>query len=210
MSLRFQLALKFGDSMTDQELNGGNQPPEDKPGVPANPSEPNESDDIEFTPEQKKKLGKIISNERKAERKTVTAQFKDYDDLKKKIAEIEDAKLSESERLQKEKEEAIKERDAIKNQIAEFASKDLRVKLFSEFTMKDGQALPIDLLQYVKGDDEKSIASSIEAVARSFGAKLEKRKQIGNSTPAGTEAVPNKNDFMNQQIMDLAGRGGGR
>jgi alanyl-tRNA synthetase len=195
--------------MTDQELNGGNQPPEDnKSGAPANPSEPNESDDIEFTPEQKRKLGKIISAERKAERKTVAAQFKDYDDLKKKIQEIEDAKLSESERLQKEKEEAIKERDAIKNQLADFGAKELRINMYSEYKTKDGQSLPIGLMKYVTGTDEKSIAASIESIAADFGAKVEKRKNIGNSTPAGTEAVPNKNAFMNDQIMAVAGRGG--
>lgn len=193
--------------MTDQELNGGNQPPAENPGVPANPSEPNESDDIEFTPEQKKKLGKIISAERKAERKTVTAQFKDYDDLKKKIQEIENSKLSESERLQKERDEAARERDEAKKQLSDFGAKELRITMYSEFKTKDGQSLPIGLMKYVTGTDEKSIAASIESIAADFGAKVEKRKNIGNSTPAGGEGAPVKNSFMNDQIMTMAGRG---
>jgi len=74
--------------MTDDELNGGNQPPADKSGASANPSEP-ESDD--FTPEQKKKLGKILS----AERSRIKEQFADYEDLKTKLKEIEKSKLTE-------------------------------------------------------------------------------------------------------------------
>jgi len=191
--------------MTDQEVNGGNQPPaEEKPGVPANPSEPSESDDIDFTPEQKKKLGKLLS----AERKAVREQFKDYPELQKKLKEMENAKLTESERLQKEKEEAIKERDEAKKQALEFGSKELRVQMYAEFKTKDGQSLPISLMKYVTGSNEKEIASSIESIASDFGAKLEKRKQIGNPTPAGGEASPGKNDFINAQIMSAAGRGG--
>ena len=191
--------------MTDQELNGGNQPPEDnKSGAPANPSEPSESDDIEFTPAQKKKLGKLLSQERKATRE----QYKDYDDLKKKISEIENSKLTESERLQKERDEARGEAAQIKKQLEEAAAKEMRMTLFADFKMKDGQSLPISLLQYVTGNDEKSIASSIESVAQNFGANVKKRNNIGNPTPAGGEASPGKNDFINAQIMSAAGRGG--
>jgi len=193
--------------MTDQEAIGGNQPPaEEKPGTPANPSEPSESDDIEFTPEQKKKLGKLLS----AERKAVREQFKDYPDLQKKLKEMENAKLTESERLQKEKEEAIKERDTVKNQLSEFAAKEMRITMYAEYKTKDGQSLPIGLMKYVTGSDEKSIATSIESIAADFGTKLEKRKNIGNPTPAGGEATQGKNDFMNNLIYAAAGRGGSR
>lgn len=189
--------------MSDQEAIGGTQPPAKDTEAAATTPEP-ESDDIEFTPEQKKKLGKLLS----AERKAVREQFKDYNDLKKKIEEIENSKLSETERLKKEKEDAARERDEAKGKLSEFEAKDLRIKLYSEFKTKDGQSLPVSLMKYVTGNDEKSITSSIESIAADFGAKLEKRKGIGNPTPAGGEAVTGKHDFMNSLIMGAAGLGG--
>lgn len=187
--------------MTDQELNGGTQPPAKDTEAAATTPEP-ESDDIEFTPEQKKKLGKLLSNERKA----VREQFKDYNDLKKKLADIETSKLSETERLQKERDEAKAEADTIKKQLEDFSAKELRVKLYAEYKTKDGQSLPIGLMKYVTGNDEKSIAASIESIAQDFGAKV--RKSIGNPTPPGSESASGKNDFINSQIMSMAGRGG--
>jgi len=192
--------------MTENEAIGVTPTPDNKsPEASATTPEP-ESDDIEFTPEQKKKLGKLLSNERKA----VREQFKDYNELKQKLTAAENAKLSESERLQKERDDAKRETADIKNQIAEFGAKELRITMYSEFKMKDGQSLPINLIKYVTGNDEKSIAASIESIASDFGAKLEKRKQIGNPTPAGGEASQGKNDFMNNLIYAAAGRGGGR
>ena len=123
---------------------------------------------------------------------------------------MENAKLTESERLQKEKEEAIKERDTVKNQLSEFAAKEMRITMYAEYKTKDGQSLPIGLMKYVTGSDEKSIATSIESIAADFGTKLEKRKNIGNPTPAGGEATQGKNDFMNNLIYAAAGRGGSR
>ncbi len=191
--------------MIENPAEGGSPTPQDKtPEGAANPSEPIESDEVTFTPAQKKKLGKLLSDERKA----VREQFKDYNDLKAKLSEIEKSKLSESERLQQEKEEAIKERDEARRQALEFGSKELRVKMYSEFKTKDGSSLPVSLMKYVTGSDEKSIASSIESIAADFGAKLEKRKGIGNPTPAGGEAATTKNGFMNDLIMGAAGLGG--
>lgn len=190
--------------MTDQELNGGNQPPEkDNPGASANPSEP-ESDDIEFTPEQKKKLGKILS----AERNKVRDQFKDYDDLKKQLKEIEKSKLTEAQQLQLERDEAKKETESAKKRLEKYEALELRTKLFSDFKTKSGEPLPSNLLKYVKGKTEEDITASIEAIAADFGIKTEKKKNIGNPTPPGSESVQGKHAFMNAQILSAAGRGG--
>lgn len=191
--------------MTDEELNGGNQPPADNnPGASANPSEPLESDDIEFTPEQKKKLGKILS----AERNKVREQFKDYDELKTKLKEIEKSKLTEAQQLQLERDEAKKEAEALKKKVEKLSSVELRTKLFSDYKTKAGESLPSHLLKYVSGKDEDAIIKSIESVANDFGLKLEKKKNIGNPTPPGSNDPQNKHGFMNSQILTVAGRGG--
>ena len=189
--------------MTDQELNGGNQPPaDDKSGASANPSEP-ESDDIDFTPEQKKKLGKILS----AERNKIRDQYKDYEDLKAKLKDIEKSKLSEAQQLQLERDEAKKEAEVLKKKVEKLGAVELRTKLFSDYKTKAGDSLPSHLLKYVSGKDEDAILKSIESVANDFGLKLEKKRNIGNNIPPGSNAPPKKNDFINAQIMGAAGRG---
>ena len=189
--------------MTDQELNGGNQPPAEESGASANPSEP-ESDDIDFSPEQKRKLGKILS----AERAKVRDQFKDYDDLKKQLKEIEKSKLTEAQQLQLERDEAKKEAEALKKKVEKLSSVELRTKLFSDYKTKAGESLPSHLLKYVSGKDEEAITKSIESVANDFGLKLDKKKNIGNPTPPGGNAPQDKHGFINSVIMGAAGRGG--
>jgi hypothetical protein len=188
--------------MTEQEAIGGNQPPEDKPGASANPSEPLISDD--FTPEQQKKLGKILS----AERDKVKSQFADYDSLKAKLKEIEKSKLTEAQQLQLERDEAKKETESTKKKLEKFEALELRTKLFSDYKTKSGEPLPSNLLKYVKGKNEEEILKNIESIAADFGLKLEKRKNIGNPTPAGGDAVPDKHGFMNDMIKSAAGLGG--
>ena len=189
--------------MTDEPISGGNQPPtDDKSGASANPSEP-QSDDIEFTPEQKKKLGKILS----AERQRVKEQFADYDELKKQLKEIEKSKLTEAQQLQLERDEAKKEAETTKKQLEQFEALELRTRLFSDFKTKTGEPLPSNLLKYVKGKNEEEISKSIEAVAADFGLKMERRKNIGNPTPPGSDPI-GKHAFMNSQILTAAGRGG--
>jgi vacuolar-type H+-ATPase subunit I/STV1 len=190
--------------MTDQEAIGGNQPPaDDKSGASANPSEP-ESDDIDFTPEQKRKLGKILS----AERNKVREQFKDYEELKTKLKEIEKSKLTEAQQLQLERDEAKKEAEALKKKVEKLGAVELRTKLFSDFKTKAGDSLPSHLLKYVSGKDEETITKSIESIANDFGLKLEKKKNIGNQIPPGTNDPQNKHGFINSMIMGAAGRGG--
>lgn len=185
--------------MVETPTNGGNQPPIEEPGASANPSEP-ESDD--FTPEQKKKLGKILS----AERSRIKEQFADYDDLKKQIKEIETSKLSESQKLQLERDEAKKEAESTKKKLEKFEALELRTKLFSDYKTKSGEPLPSNLLKYVKGKNEEEILKNIESIADDFGLRIEKRKNIGNNIPPGSNAPPKKNDFINAQIMGAAGR----
>lgn len=188
--------------MVDNPTDGGNQPPvDDKSGASANPSEP-ESDD--FTPEQKKKLGKILS----AERAKVRDQYKDYDDLKKQIKDIETSKLSEAQKLQLERDEAKKEAEATKKRLEKFEALELRTRLFSDFKTKSGEPIPSNLLKYVKGKTEEDITKSIESIAADFGLKMDKRKNIGNPTPPGSEAAGSKHAFMNSAILSAAGRGG--
>jgi len=190
-------------SMTEQELNGGTQPPANHTEAAANPSEPNESD-VEFTPEQQKKLGKLLAAERQRERE----RYKDYDELKTKLKDIEKSKLTESQRLQQERDEAIKEKDALSKKVEKLGAVELRTKLFSDFRTKDGQGLPSHLMKYVTGKDEESITKSIESIATDFGAKLSKKQSIGNPTPAGSNDAADKHAFMNAQILQAAGRGG--
>jgi hypothetical protein len=188
--------------MTEDSI-GVTPTPNTNPEASATTPEP-ESDDIEFTPEQKKKLGKILS----AERSRIKEQFADYDGLKAKLKEIEKSKLSESQQLQLERDEAKKETEATKKRLEKFEALELRTKLFSDYKTKGGDPLPSNLLKYVKGKNEEEILGNIESIAADFGLKLEKRRNIGNPTPAGGEAPPNKNDFINAQIMSMAGRGG--
>ena len=96
--------------MTDNPSPGGNQPPQNDSGASVNPSEPSTSDDICFSPEQQKRLGKILS----VEREKVKSQYADYDDIKKKLKEIEREKLTEAEKLQLERDEAKKEAETWK------------------------------------------------------------------------------------------------
>ncbi len=187
--------------MTDDELNGGNQPPADKSGASANPSEP-ESDD--FTPEQKKKLGKILS----AERSRIKEQFADYDDLKTKLKEIEKSKLTEAQQLQLERDEAKKETESTKKKLEKFEALELRTKLFSDFKTKSGEPLPSNLLKYVKGKNEEEILRNIESIASDFGLRIEKKKNIGNLIPPGSNDPQNKHGFINAQILGAAGRAG--
>jgi hypothetical protein len=189
--------------MVETPTNGGNQPPIEEPGASANPSEP-ESDDIEFTPEQKKKLGKILS----AERAKVRDQFKDYDDLKRQIKDIETSKLSESQKLQLERDEAKKEAESTKKKLEKFEALELRTKLFADYKTKSGEPLPSNLLKYVKGKNEEEILKNIESIADDFGLRIEKRKNIGNNIPPGSEAPESKHAFMNAAILAAAGRGG--
>lgn len=188
--------------MVDNPEVGGTPTPEGNPSEGAASSEPNESDD--FTPEQKKRIGQLLSKERK----TVREQFKDYDDLKKKISEIENSKLSEAEKLQKERDEARGEAANIKKQLEELSAKEMRINMFADFKTKDGQNLPINLIKYVQGNSKDDILESIESIAADFGAKLEKKKGIGNPTPPGGSPAPSKHAFMNEQILVAAGRGG--
>jgi hypothetical protein len=187
--------------MVETPTDGGNQPPIEEPGTSANPSEP-ESDD--FTPEQKKKLGKILS----AERARIKEQFADYDGLKAKLKEIEKSKLTEAQQLQLERDEAKKEVDSTKKKLEKYEALELRTKLFSDYKTKSGEPLPSNLLKYVKGKTEEEILKNIESIAADFGLKLEKRRNIGNSTPAGGDPVQGKHDAMNSIIMSAAGLGG--
>ena len=188
--------------MTDDVTPGGNQPPQNEPGASANPSEPLDSDD--FSPEQRKRLGKILS----AERDKIRSQFADYEDLKKQLKEIEKSKLTEAEKLQLERDEAKKEAESWKKKAEKADSLELRTKLFSEFKTKSGDSLPSHLLKYVKGKTEEDIQKSIELVAADFGLKTEKRKTIGNPIPPGSNQSGDKHAFMNAQILGAAGRGG--
>ena len=189
--------------MTEQELNGGNQPPaDDKSGASANPSEPESDED--FTPEQKKKLGKILS----AERNKIRDQFKDYEDLKAKLKEIEKSKLTESQQLQLERDEAKKDAESTKKKLEKYEALELRTKLFSDYKTKSGEPLPSNLLKYVKGKNEEEILKNIESIAADFGIGLEKKKNIGNQIPPGTNDPQNKHGFINAQILGAAGRGG--
>ena len=186
--------------MVDDATSGGNQPPTDNPGASANPSEP-QSDD--FTPEQQKKLGKILS----AEREKVKSQFADYEELKKQLKEIEKSKLTEAQQLQLERDEAKKEAESTKKRLEKYEALELRTKLFSDYKTKSGDPLPSNLLKYVKGKNEEEINKSIESVAADFGMKMERRKNIGNPTPPGSDPI-GKHAFMNTQILTAAGRGG--
>ena len=188
--------------MAEDITPGWNQPPQNEPGASANPSEPLDSDD--FSPEQQKKLGKILA----AERQKVKDQFKDYDDLKKQLKEIEKSKLTESERLQVERDEAKKEAESWRKKAEKADSLELRTKLFSEFKTKTGESLPSHLLKYVKGKKEEEITASIESIAADFGIKTEKKKNIGNPIPPGSNQPGDKHAFMNAQILGAAGRGG--
>ena len=189
--------------MVDNPADGGNQPPvKNEPGASANPSEPLNSDD--FTPEQQKKLGKILS----AERDKIKSQFADYDDLKTKLKEIEKSKLTEAQQLQLERDEAKKEAESTKKKLEKFEALELRTKLFSDFKTKSGEPLPSNLLKYVKGKNEEEILKNIESIAADFGLKLDKKKNIGNPTPPGSETPESKHAFMNAAILAAAGRGG--
>ena len=188
--------------MTETPNPGGNQPPQNEPGASANPSEPLDSDD--FSPEQQKKLGKILA----AERQKVKDQFKDYDDLKKQLKEIEKSKLTESEKLQLERDEAKKEAESWKKKAERGEVVERRAKLFSDFKTKGGDSLPTHLLKYVKGKSEEEITASIESIAADFGIKTEKKKNIGNPIPPGSNQPGDKHAFMNAQILGAAGRGG--
>ncbi len=189
--------------MTDNELNGGNQPPaDDKPGASANPSVPLNTDD--FTPEQQKKLGKILSSERDK----VKSQYADYDDLKKQLKEIEKSKLTEAQQLQLERDEAKKETESTKKKLERFEALELRTKLFSDYKTKSGEPLPSNLLKYVKGKSEDEILKNIESIAADFGLRIEKKKNIGNQIPPGSNDPQNKHGFINAQILGAAGRTG--
>ena len=187
--------------MVDETNPGGNQPPTENPGASANPSEP-QSDD--FTPEQQKKLGKILS----AEREKVKSQFADYEELKNRLKEIEKSKLSEAQQLQLERDEAKKEAESTKKKLEKFEALELRTRLFSDYKTKSGEPLPSNLLKYVKGKNEEEITKSIEAVAADFGLKMDRRKNIGNPTPPGSDPMQGKHGFMNAAILSAAGRGG--
>ena len=186
--------------MTEDVTPGGNQPPQNEPGASANPSEPLDSDD--FTPEQRKRLGKILS----AERDKIRSQFADYDDLKKQLKEIEKSKLTEAEKLQLERDEAKKEAENWKKRAEKADSLELRTKLFADYKSKTGESLPAHLLKYVKGKTEEDIQKSIEAVASDFGLKA--KRNVGNPIPPGSNEPPKKNDWMNAHILGAAGRGG--
>lgn len=187
--------------MTDNP-DGGAQPPANDPGASATTPEPDNSDD--FTPEQKKKLGSLLA----AERRKVRDQFKDYEDLKKKLQDSENAKLSDAERLQKERDEARGDASNWRTKAESLEAEKRRINLFADFKLKDGSSLPINLLKYVSGSSKEDIQSSIESLASDFGAKLEKKKSVGNPTPPGSSSTPGKHDFMNAQILSAAGRGG--
>ena len=186
--------------MTETPNPGGNQPPNDNPGASANPSEPLDSDD--FSPEQRKRLGKILS----AERDKIRSQFADYDTIKQQLKEIEKSKLTEAEKLQLERDEAKKEAESWKKKAEKADSLELRTKLFSEFKTKAGDPLPSTLLKYVKGKTEEDIQKSIETVAADYGIKT--KKIIGNPIPPGSNQSGGKHDFINAQILGAAGRGG--
>ena len=189
--------------MTEDDLNGGNQPPaDDKSGASASPSVPLNTDD--FTPEQQKRLGKILS----AERDKVKSQYADYDDLKAKLKEIEKSKLTEAQQLQLERDEAKKLAESLQKKVEKLSSVELRTKLFSDYKTKAGESLPSHLLKYVSGKDEEAITKSIESIANDFGLKLEKKKNIGNAIPPGANDPLNKHGFINSMIMGAAGRGG--
>ena len=191
--------------MTDNPSPGGNQPPQNDSGASVNPSEPSSSDDIDFTPEQQKRLGKILS----AEREKVKSQYADYDDIKKKLKEIEREKLTEAEKLQLERDEAKKEAETWKKKAEKGDALELRTKLFAEFKTKSGDSLPSHLLKYVKGKGEEEILKSIESVASDFGLKATNKKGTGGPIPpGGTEPPDKKHGFMNAQILGAAGRGG--
>ena len=87
-----------------------------------------------------------------------------------------------------------------------FEALELRTKLFSDYKTKSGEPLPSNLLKYVKGKNEEEILKNIESIADDFGLRIEKRKNIGNNIPPGSNAPPKKNDFINAQIMGAAGR----
>jgi len=192
--------------MPEQEVIGGNQPPEDKSGASANPSVPLNTDD--FTPEQQKKLGKILSAERDKVRDQFKDQLKDYEITRSKLKEIEKSKLTEAQQLQLERDEAKKETESTKKRLEKYEALELRTKLFSDFKTKSGDPLPSNLLKYVKGKTEEEILKNIESIAEDFGLKLEKKRNIGNPTPAGGESATGKHDFMNDMIMGAAGLGG--
>ena len=185
--------------MTDTDQSGS-QAAEKETGGNSTASE-SQSDDIDFTPEQRRRLGKILS----AERDKIRSQFADYDDLKKQLKEIEKSKLTEAEKLQLERDEAKKEAESWKKKAEKADSLELRTKLFSEYKSKNGESLPSHLLKYVKGKTEEDIQKSIELVASDFGIKA--KRNIGNAIPPGNNEPSKKNAWMNEHILNVAGRG---
>jgi len=186
--------------MTEDSIGVTPTPGNKSPEASATTSEPLNTDD--FTPEQQKRLGKILS----AERDKVKSQYADYDDLKTKLKEIEKSKLTEAQQLQLERDEAKKETESTKKKLEKFEALELRTKLFSDFKTKSGEPLPSNLLKYVKGKNEEEILRNIESIAADFGLKL--KKNLGNPIPPGSNDPQNKHGFINAQILGAAGRAG--
>jgi hypothetical protein len=192
------------------------QDPTDPPAdPPADPPKPPEK--VVFTAEQQAEVDRIASERAQRERK----KFADYDDLKTKLSTLETAEaerakaaMTETERVQAEKDDALKRAQEAEAQRTEALSKADKRVIKSEFkalaremgvradALDDAHVLAD--LTGVSVDDEGNVVGAKEAVealmaAKPYLAEVAKKepKSIGNpSNPNPDQAAKTKEQLL--------------
>lgn len=149
--------------------------------------DPDPKPDPEPTPEpfDLEKLDKIVQSRLD---KAMAQERKEKAELKRKLDNLQKAKLTDDELKQIELDEKVKEIAEREKAIADKENRLFAVKAIKEAGLDDGSDTSLSLVDFVMGEDETEIKTKVKAFKDLFdkavAAEVNKRFKEGGYTPA--------------------------
>lgn len=138
----------------------------------------------EFTPiTTQEEFDAAISKRLKRERETITAQFGDYDDLKKKVSEHETTIGN-----------LTQERDTLKGQVKAHETNSVKMRIAHE------TGIPFEMASRLSGDTEDAIRADAETMAKYIHKPI--TGPLRSTEPAG---VGDGSAALRQMLHNLKG-----
>lgn len=148
-----------------------------------------------------------IVNERLARQK---AQFKDYDDLKTKASEFDRLAEAQKTEAQKAQERADKAEQAVQAAVERSVKAEIKAIATGEFADPGDAHLYLgDLSKFIGKDgepDSDAIEAALKEVEKAKPHLVARARTDAGLGPRGGSQPANGNQFMNQQIRQIAGR----
>ena len=159
---------------------------------------------VNFTAEQQELINKLVGQARAAGKESAAKKYGDYDEVKKRLAELEDSGKSELEKERNEKARLKREHDKLleaHKALSAFKTSTEREKLISDRCA--ALKFPSTYAKYARGETAEEIDASLKAVHADFGAR---DIGAGGGGSGGSTGKKSENDVMNALIFKKASK----